>query len=102
MEFDYVSNSSNPTRTLATTKDTTEAALTSDASTWNNDSNLTKFKLSKTVTTSQASLVPIRVYVDKYVSTSYVLVDPLINVTHHASASLTDVVTITATGTVSP
>jgi len=53
------------------------ASLTSDASTWNNDSGLTGFKLVLSVTLSAAQVVPLRIYGSKYTATAYAYIDPL-------------------------
>jgi hypothetical protein len=76
MEFDYSSHASNANRTLATTKLLVPTTLTSDSSTWNNDTSLTVFVMSATVTVSQDCVIPIRVYNGKFVSSAYVYIDP--------------------------
>jgi hypothetical protein len=51
------------------------AALTSDASTWS-DGTLTGFSMAITFTAGQASIVPIRIFLTRYDSGAYIVIDP--------------------------
>lgn len=53
------------------------AALTSDSSTWNNDSGLTLFKLVLSVTLPSAQVCPVRILGSKYTASAYAYIDPL-------------------------
>lgn len=58
------------------------AALTSDDSTWNDDTGFTVFKVAVTVTTNGAQTVPFHIFLSpEYDSAGYVYVDPQIVVT---------------------
>ena len=75
-EGSYYAGASGATVTAFSTRDLTGTALTSDTSTWTGDTGLTVFKITKTITAGQASSVPIRVYLSKYVSSAYIYIDP--------------------------
>jgi hypothetical protein len=50
--------------------------LTSDSSTWNNDTGLTVFKLVLTLTLPSDQVCPLRIYGVKYAASSYLYIDP--------------------------
>lgn len=54
--------------------------LTSDSSTWNNDTSLTVFKIDCPVTVDAQCIVPVRIYYHAYVASAYTYVDPKIGV----------------------
>ncbi len=81
-EVEYLDNASTAHRTTASSKTGGATALTSDSSTWNNDTGLTVFKIVLSITAGQACKCPTRIRFNKLQSGSaYTLVDPIVVVT---------------------
>lgn len=57
------------------------SAVTSDSSTWTNDTGLTMFKCVLSFTLGTGQIVPLRMYGGKYESSAYFYIDPLPEVT---------------------
>jgi len=79
MELEYYDLAAPSSHIItASSKTGLSTALTTDSSTWNNDSGLTIFKIVLTVVTGQACIVPVRIKFQKFVPGGYVLFDPRI------------------------
>jgi hypothetical protein len=57
-----------------------DAALTSDTSEWDGDTDLTAFKIPVTVTADDDCIVPVRIHYHDYVASAYTYIDPKVGV----------------------
>jgi hypothetical protein len=73
IETEYKDNSHKPVLVTSVSPGT---ALTSDSSTWNNDSGLTIFKIALSFTLPSDQAIPVRIGFAKYAASAYYYVDP--------------------------
>lgn len=77
MEFEYLDANG---KYVTCTTHAYEVDLTSDSSTWNNDTGLTAFKLSATVNVNADCIIPVRIHYHDYVASAYTYIDPKLGV----------------------